>query len=128
MYIQFISNIKQGENDNKIDFTALVNISSYEGLVAYEFKDPSTDVLNRIEVSEEAINIFIAQNTINIKLNKMCNVNYDTPQGMIVFQSFGKKFEIKKDNIKFEYNLEQNGNTLGEYFIELKILEKIGNK
>lgn len=120
MNIVFTSLItKQGE-DNKIEFTAPVNVSKENGFDVYEFNEPSQNVANRIEVSAESINIFAGPSSINLVLNRKVQNEYQTPHGLIYFISELHKVELKDNGAIFSYTLSNVDDIIGNFDITLK--------
>jgi len=81
MNIKFTSNIRQNGEKFKIAFESKVEISTYEQFKVYEFTDPKTNALNRVEVSDNEVNIFIGNSSMNLVLNETVSTVYNTPQG-----------------------------------------------
>ena len=121
MTITFISNIKNNDSKNRIEFTAPVQISQMNEYEVFEFIEPSQNVANRIEVSEKNVNIFAGPSTINLELKELIRNEYTTINGNIFFDSFMDQLKIKENKIEFHYKLLQNNNAFGEFKIELNI-------
>ena len=121
MNITFTSLIKQGGEDNKIEFTSAVTVTEADGFKIYEFKDPSNGVFNRIEVSDKAVNIFAGSSTINLELNKRVDNRFETPVGIQILTSNMTKLESESGREELLYTLEMNGQMVGSYNIILMI-------
>ncbi len=123
MNIKFTSNIRQNGEKFKIAFESKVEISTYEQFKVYEFTDPKTNALNRVEVSDNEVNIFIGNSSMNLVLNETVSTVYNTPQGKLVLQAFLSKLEKSDKKIEFTYTLKSNGAKLGKYRLTLEIGE-----
>ena len=123
MNLKFTSNIKQNGKKFKISFEAKVNITQYGEFKVYEFIDPKTNVLNRIEVADAKVNIFIGHSSMNLVLNQMIKTSYNTQQGEIFLESFLTRLVKTKNKIDFSYVLENNKTKLGEYNLILEMGE-----
>ncbi len=122
--INFISNIDHNGDKQEISFQSAVEVTKYEGLTSYEFKEPNMNVMNRIEVSETQVNIFAGSSSINLELNKSINIEYQTPNGTLLLDSFLEKMDCSNlDDVKFQYTLSQKDEIVGRYNINLKIEE-----
>ena len=121
MKITFKSIAKNNDKENKIEFDAPVKISNENNMRVFEFEEPSHKVMNRIEFSEKKVNIFAGPSTINLELNKKIFNSYQTPNGLISFESFLQNIEIKKNNVNIKYYLSQNDKKFGDFDIKLII-------
>ena len=121
MNITFTSHIEQNGEKNKIEFTSEVTVSKTDNFKIYEFKDPSSGVFNRIEVSNSKANIFAGASTINLELNKDVDNRFETPVGIQILKSHMTKLESESGREEFTYTLELNNQTLGSYNIILKV-------
>lgn len=112
---------KDGEN-NVIEFDALVSIDKYEQFDTYEFLEPSQNIMNRIEVSQNEVNIIAGMNTIQLTLNEKVPNLYATDYGNIDLVFYMKKLERSENFYTFEYDmLDANANLLFSTVIELTI-------
>lgn len=121
MKITFKSTINHNDEDKVIEFTSPVEISKMEGFDVYEFLEPQNNVMNRIEVSSNVVNIFAGPSTIILMLNELIQNDYQTPQGNIMFDSEMTKLVNKNGYIAMDYTLGQINNPFGKYKIELTI-------
>ena len=121
MKITFKSIAKNNDKENKIEFDAPVKISNENNMRVFEFEEPSHKVMNRIEFSEKKVNIFAGPSTINLELNKKIFNSYQTPNGLISFESFLQNIEIKENNVNIKYYLSQNDKKFGDFDIKLII-------
>ena len=121
--IIFTSKIKQNGNENKISFKAKLIKSKYKDFDAYEFQEPSNNIMNRIEISKDKINIFAGQSTISMILNKKLPIEYCTPNGNIILNSFSKEKKNIDNKIIFKYTLSQKEKLIGEYEITLEVID-----
>ncbi len=121
MKITFKSIAKNNDKENKIEFDAPVKISNENNMRVFEFEEPSHKVMNRIEFSEKKVNIFAGPSTINLELNKKIFNSYQTPNGLISFESFLQNIEIKQNNVNIKYYLSQNDKKFGDFDIKLII-------
>ena len=122
MTLKFKSKISNpGQEDQDIEFKAKVEVSDYEQFKAFEFIEPSQGVMNRIEVSDNAVNIFAGPSTINLVLGQTVVNEYQTPQGAIYFQS--KLISLVSDPVRytFMYELSQADSLFGTFEIELTL-------
>ena len=122
MTLKFKSKISNpGQEDQDIEFKAKVEVSDYEQFKAFEFIEPSQGVMNRIEVSDNAVNIFAGPSTINLVLGQTVINEYHTPQGAIYFQS--KLISLVSDPVRytFMYKLSQADSLFGTFEIELTL-------
>lgn len=125
MLITFKSDIT-GPQTNKIEFTAKVITSVWEQYNVYEFIDPQTNTMNRIEVSDTSVNIVAGINTMNLLLGQDMNQTYlGDPEGINKISFVSHLLHIdnsNQENINFEYTLKDlGGNLIGNYNITLKI-------
>lgn len=112
---------KDGEN-NVIEFDALVSIDKYEQFDTYEFLEPSQNIMNRIEVSQNEVNIIAGMNTIQLTLNEKVPNLYATDYRNIDLVFYMKKLERSENFHTFEYDmLDANANLLFSTVIELTI-------
>ena len=123
MNIKFTSNIRQNGEKFKISFESKVEISKYKQFIVYEFVDPKTNALNRIEVGDTEVNIFIGNSSMNLVLNEMISTVYNTLQGKLILQAFLSKLEKSDNKIEFAYTLRNKGIKLGKYRLKLEIGE-----
>ena len=121
MKITFKSIAKTNEKENKIEFSAPVKITNENNMKIFEFEEPTHKVMNRIEFSEKKVNIFAGPSTINLELNKKISNNYETPAGLITFESFLEDIKIKEKIINIKYYLSQNNKKFGDFNITLII-------
>jgi len=130
--IKFSSIINQNGEINKIEFESklLLNNDKYESsslksyldnFDIYEFIEPQNNVMNRIEISEDAINIFSGSSTINLKLGREIKINYNTQSGIVILTSYMNKLERNDNKVYFEYSLANKNEKIGEYSITLDI-------
>ena len=120
MNLKFTSNINQGGSKSVISFETKVTISTYNIFKVYEFIDPKTNVLNRIEVSKDEVNIFMGPSSLNLVMNTTINASYNTPQGEIYLSTFLTKLTQKKNKVEFTYNLKSNNKIIGKYSLKLE--------
>lgn len=123
MKLNFKSTIKQNEEEKVIDFTSHVKISKDNGFKVFEFEDPKSKYMNRIEISERDVNIFSGPASINLTLNEDIKINYTTPEGDLILVSNMSHLLDSEHMIEFKYSLSHNDNEIGLYFIELRIIE-----
>jgi uncharacterized beta-barrel protein YwiB (DUF1934 family) len=123
MNLKFTSNIEQNGDKFKVAFESKVDISTYKQFTVYEFIDPKTKALNRIEIGDGEVNIFIGQSSMNLVLNHMIQTSYNTPQGEIFLESYLTRLEKKKNKIDFSYILKSNSKKIGEYSLTLELGE-----
>lgn len=123
MKIRFRSEIKNGEELNEIDFTSSVEISKMNDFIVYEFLEPQNNIMNRIEVSSNIVNIFAGPSTIVLSLNELIQNDYYTEAGVVMFDSKMNKLEISDNLIEFNYELGQINNLFGKFKIKLEISE-----
>lgn len=121
MKIIFKSIAKANDKENKIQFTAPVKINNENNMKIFEFEEPTHKIMNRIEFSEKKVNIFAGPSTINLELNKKIFNNYETPAGLISFESFLEEIKIKEKNVNIKYHLIQNNKKFGKFNITLII-------
>lgn len=124
MQIEFISKINQGDKENTIHFTAPVIVSKWEEFDVYEFIEVESNVANRIEISNQKVNIIAGIASIFLKLNEKLPFNYETSQGSIPMLSYLKKIIKQPNFINIEYDLMQNEEIIiGSFNITLKIID-----
>lgn len=122
MKIKFISHIDQMGTKNEIAFTSEVTISQWNEFQVYEFLEPKNNVMNRIEVSSNAINIFAGTASIQLVLHQEIKTEYQVPSGTVFFKARLNKLEREENEINFSYQLNAiNGDLIGEYDIKLII-------
>ncbi|CAM9108839.1 DUF1934 domain-containing protein [Mycoplasma marinum] len=119
--IKFTSNISQAGETQQISFDAAVTIDTYQEFTTYEFKEPNMNVMNKIEVSETAVNIFAGPSSINLELNKTVAIQYQTPHGILLLNSHMSALTINEDNVKIQYSLANQEDIVGNYEIILEI-------
>jgi hypothetical protein len=111
------------EKEKKIiEFQAPVKIINENNMKIFEFREPSKNIMNRIEISKKKVNIFAGPSTINLEINKMILNEYETIVGIIMFESFLKKIIFKKNDIKIFYYLSQNNKKFGNFEISIIII------
>lgn len=120
--IIFTSEIMQNGDKNKISFKSPLMQSKYDEFDVYEFKEPSNNIMNRIEISKTTINIFAGSSTISMVLNEKLPIEYNTPSGSIILNSFLKKKNVIDNKIIFEYTLSEKEKLIGEYKITLEVI------
>lgn len=123
MKLNFKSTITQNENEKIIDFTSHVKISKDNEFKVFEFEDPQSKLMNRIEISDRDVNIFSGPASINLSLDEDVKINYTTPQGDLLLVSNMSHLIDSEHHIEFKYTLKHNDSEIGLYFIELKIIE-----
>lgn len=122
MKITFTSLIIDAQKkESRFHFSAPLVIGKWNEFVVYEFVEPSNQELNRIEVSQDAVNIIAGPNTINLELEKDIDVLYKTNVGEIIFTSRLNKLKMQEDEVEFNYSLSDHGNEIGNYTIKLNI-------
>ncbi|MBX4209705.2 MAG: DUF1934 family protein [Mollicutes bacterium PWAP] len=125
--IEFKSKIKQNGKDNLVKFDSEVQISKWKKFKVYEFLEPVQKIQNRIEISENKVNIFSGPATINLELNKEIIIEYTTEVGFLFMSAYMNKLENKVEGEitihKFMYTLTQGETEVGSYELYLKIKE-----
>ncbi|UVD81866.1 DUF1934 family protein [Mycoplasma iguanae] len=122
MKIKFSSLIKQEDNENKIEFEAPLKKEQWEEYDVYEFLEPQNNVMNRIEISDDKVNIFAGPASIFLELQNEVDIQFQTPQGIIIMKSFLEQLDKTQNSIKFNYSLKTKNNELiGHYKIHLEI-------
>lgn len=123
MKITFKSTITHQESEpNIIEFTSPVEISKQDNSFnVYEFIEPQNKIMNRIEVSENVVNIFAGTSTIILSLGEPIKNEYETPEGNILFDAELHKLENNDHTILMEYTLSQLNKSFGNFKIELKL-------
>lgn len=121
MQITFTSIIKgQGDVDNKIQFTSELFKDQYEEFEVFEFMEPQNNVMNRIEVSDTALNIFAGPTTLNLELNKEIQNVFETGQGPFILNANLLKLVRENQLTKLEYTLKSGSSLIGSYEITLE--------
>lgn len=125
MLITFKSDIT-GPQTNNIEFTSKVVISKWDQYDVYEFIEPQTNTMNRIEVSDTGVNIMTGINTMNLLLGQDVQQEYlGDPEGINKISFVSHLLNIDNSNqnsILFEYTLkDMGGNLIGNYNIALDI-------
>ncbi len=121
MNLTFTSIVTQNGEDKKIEFTSPSKISKQGKFKVYEFKDPTSQVSNHIEVSPTEVNIFAGPSTINLVLNELVENRYQIGETTQIIQSFLSEINSEKGYVDFKYTLGMNGSEFGKYNIILKI-------
>lgn len=121
MLLTFKSKMNNQEKENNVEFSALATVSNYEDFIVYEFVEPSEKIMNRIEISENKVNIMTGPNTLQMELaNKIQNEYFIQDNNKIYFDVLLHKIKKSKNKIFFKYSLINNENrTIGEYEITL---------
>lgn len=124
MIVEFKSIIKRdGAQDEIIKFDAPVNLGERQGYKSWEFKEPTRGIMNLIEANDNNVNIFAGAQTIQLKLKDKITNSY-FQEGMpvpITFDSFLDEVTQEDNNLSIKYSLWQNGASIGEYNMTLKI-------
>lgn len=119
MKIKFKSTIFQNENENQIEFTAPVEVVNDGEFEILSFNEPSKNVANRIEISQQRINIFAGPTTIYLILDKNQTAlnlfELMTPEGV------GRELEFYTQVIDYKFE------NLKEYFFEYELFQKVNN-
>ncbi len=120
--IKFTSLINHDGDQSKIAFKAPVTIGEYKEFKTFEFIEPQNKIANKIEVSNNKVNIFAGVATIELETDKTISIKYQTPTGIILLDTHMSKLNIKdENNISFKYSLSSNGAVVGNYEITLEI-------
>ncbi|VEU70283.1 hypothetical protein [Mycoplasmopsis glycophila] len=133
MKINFKSTIHQNGEQQVIEFSSPVEITKEGNFTVFSFTEPNSDVHNRIEVSEQEINIFAGSTTVLLKKDQ----NFEFPLVIPMEDGSEQTFELVSNWTKtqfdaphyymFEYSLSRVVNTesvlIGSYTIELTISE-----
>lgn len=124
MKIKFKSLNKLTPDKNRFEFTSFVEIGEWDNFKTYEFIEPSNKVMNRIEVSDNKVNIIAGPSYLNLVLNEDVENQYQTDYGLINLVVNMSYLEIKKDNINFAYKLYDIENVvIGDFVIELEFIK-----
>lgn len=124
MKIKFKSLNKLTPDKNRFEFTSFVEIGEWDNFKTYEFIEPSNKVMNRIEVSDNKVNIIAGPSYLNLVLNEDVENQYQTDYGLINLAVNMSYLEIKKDNINFAYKLYDIENVvIGDFVIELEFIK-----
>ncbi|MCP4336936.1 MAG: DUF1934 domain-containing protein [Mycoplasma sp.] len=120
--IKFSSIINHNGDETKISFKAPVTIGEFKEFKSYDFIEPENKVANKIEVSDNKVNIFAGASTIELELDKVVSIKYKIPEGMLFLDTHMTELKNKnQEKIEFKYSLSQNGEILGNYHITLEI-------
>ncbi|WP_036463676.1 hypothetical protein [Mycoplasmopsis sturni] len=133
--IKFQSLVYQNGVDKPIEFTAPVDISSFEEYRVFTFNEPSQGIANRIEISNERINIFAGptslyinkdpeQATLNLfELND--GINAKSFEFFSKIHSYTENVDDKNSLYKFKYEIYQKVDgkkiEMGQFEISLTI-------
>ncbi|UUD36011.1 DUF1934 family protein [Mycoplasmopsis citelli] len=120
MKIKFKSTVFQNDNQKEIEFTAPLELTKEGEFEVFSFNEPSKNVANRIEISNERINIFAGPTTLYIVLDpnqSALNVfELMTPEGV------GREMDLYTQIIKHEFDFGK------EYFFEYELFSKNQNQ
>ena len=119
MTIKFHSEMEQGGEKNKVEFVAEGTVTKEMDFDVFEFKEPQQGIMNRIEVSDKVINIFAGTSTINLELDKILKIEYNTPAGVMYLSSLLISLKKIKDGVNFEYTISSGNNEVGRYNLTL---------
>ena len=123
MIINFKSKIDNNGVKNEIKFSSKVEISKYQVFDVFEFKEPSKNEMNRIEISDNKINIISGPSTIELELGNKIEIVYQIQNtGQINLHTMLHKLERDNNKVFFEYSLINENKIIGNYqiFLELK--------
>ena len=120
MNLKFTSNINQGGKKSVISFETKVTMSQYNIFKVFEFIDPKTNVLNRIEVAKDEVNIFMGTSSLNMVMKTSIEASYNTPHGEIFLTTYLTKLAQSKNIVEFTYNLKSNNKIIGKYSLKLE--------
>lgn len=124
MKIKFKSLNKLTPDKNRFEFTSFVEIGEWDNFKTYEFIEPSNKVMNRIEVSDNKVNIIAGPSYLNLVLNEDVENQYQTDYGLINLVVNMSYLEFKKNNINFAYKLYDIENVvIGDFVIELEFIK-----
>lgn len=122
MTITFTSIIKgQNDEDNRIQFTSELTMDKYNEFDVFEFLEPQNNIMNRIEVSDNALNIFAGPTTLNLELNQDIENVFETGQGPFILVANLSKLDKKENNVFLEYTLKSGKTLIGSYEISLEV-------
>ena len=121
MTITFKSNINNNNEIKKIEFTSIVSISKMNEFKVFEFKEPQHNIMNRIEVSQDKVNIFAGSSTVMLSLDEIITNDYQVNGTNLFFESKMYQLSMENNNINFKYHLMQSNKIFGEFDILLKI-------
>ena len=121
MIISFHSIIDNDGKKQEIKFSSQVTISKYQNFDVYEFREPSQNQMNRIEIATNKINIIAGPSTIELELKKKVNILYSLGNSHVELQTFLKQLENKNGAITFAYSIMNKEKIIGNYKIRLII-------
>ncbi|TDV24131.1 uncharacterized protein DUF1934 [Mycoplasmopsis mustelae] len=128
MKINFKSTIKQNNDERVVDFDADLEYTNEDGYQVFTFSEPSEGIRNRIEVSDNEINIYAGSTSVYLKYNQVYNFDLDIDHHqwknqIINLDSHWFLKDFQENSYSFTYTLSRNGTLLGEYAITLTIKE-----
>ena len=121
MIISFHSIIDNDGKKQEIKFSSQVTISKYQNFDVYEFREPSQNQMNRIEIATNKINIIAGPSTLELELKKKVSILYSLGNSHVELETFLKKLENKNGVITFSYSLMNKEKIIGNYKIKLII-------
>ncbi|UUM19944.1 MULTISPECIES: DUF1934 family protein [unclassified Mycoplasma] len=120
MKIKFKSIVFQNNNEKEIEFSAPVELTKEGEFQVLSFYEPSNNIANRIEISNQRINIFAGPTTLYIILDpnqSALNVfELQTPEGI------GREMDFYTQIIKHEFDYGK------QYFFEYELFQKQSDK
>ena len=119
MTIKFRSEMEQAGQKNEVEFVSDVKVTKELDFDVYEFKEPQQGLMNRIEVSDKIVNIFAGSSTINLELDKILNIEYKTPAGIMYLSSLLISLKKLDNGVNFEYTISSGKNEMGRYNLTL---------
>ncbi|RIV16825.1 hypothetical protein [Mycoplasmopsis gallopavonis] len=130
--INFKSTIKQNGEEQIIEFSSPVTIEKEGKFEVFSFTEPNSDVHNRIELSEDEINIFASSTTVVLKKGNPIEfplsiyLEDGTEQTFELVSEWIRDDFLKSNYYLFEYTLSRvvgsESVLIGSYTIELTIV------
>ncbi|WP_322902001.1 DUF1934 family protein [Mycoplasmopsis felis] len=126
MKIKFHSLINQNDNENIIEFESESEYSKEDGYEIFSFYEPSNNVRNRIEISENKVNIYAGSTTVFLEYKKDVDFDLDIENNnkisSLKLTSHWFKKEFTNNSYLFKYSLSNDNSIIGEYEITLTVL------
>ncbi|BBU47638.1 hypothetical protein [Mycoplasmopsis felis] len=126
MKIKFHSLINQNDNENIIEFESESEYSKEYGYEVFSFYEPSNNVRNRIEISNDNINIYAGSTTVFLEYQKEVDFDLEIENNnrisSLQLTSHWFKKEFTNNSYLFKYSLSNDNSIIGEYEITLTVL------
>ncbi|QKT05209.1 hypothetical protein [Mycoplasma sp. OR1901] len=123
MKLKFLSIIHQNGEDNKIEFEVEYQKAVDGKFTSYDFLDPQSKDKNRIEISEDEINIFSSNASIFLAYQNEVDFEYEIGEQSISLTSHWTFKDFNDTKYQFKYSLSSSGMEIGNYDITIELIK-----